>query len=806
VAYFRALDAASDRVMLVEAGKSTRGLPMMYAVISSPQNLARFEHYKEVSRRLADSRGLTDAQARELARDSKVIVHIDGGMHSSEAADHQLPIALAHTLASAQGDPQIDATLDNVILVLWPTLNPDGQNMIVDWYRKNLRTEYEVSPMPWLYQEYVGHDNNRDGYMANMIESQVVTRAQQDYSPAIFYSQHQKAPFPARIWMPPFGEPISSNIHPLMRHWTTMVGMNIMAAFENQRLPGAMAQGRFDNWYAGFLDYTHVFRHTISFFTETALHEYATPYFYEVKNFPKNTQDLKAQVMYPSPWEGGWWRLADAVKYMEVSSMAVLDTAAKYRETLQYNRYQAGRDTIRQHQTQAPYAYILPGVQDDAPEAGLLAQKMIDQGLEVHRATRTLRANGKDYPAGSWVILLDQPFAGLARELFDVQRYPDAVMDGSGKPVDLPYDVTGWTLPMQMGVMVDVASEPVSAAQRSSLQLLKKVELPPGEIKGKGSYYVLSHQTNASLHALNDALAAGATAAIATESVQTAAGTETGAIVIGGIGQDAMLSVAREHSLQVKAVSTPPKGTAVSAARIGLYRPWKPSIDEGWTRWLLEQYDFPYTSLHNEDIRKGGLNAQFDVIVFAQQSKNGILNGNRGAWVRPEYRGGLGEEGSRAIEQFVRSGGTVVTLDEAADFAIDALGLPVRNTLRDVPRERFYCPGAILEIFVDNEHPLGYGIPSRTSAYFLNSPAFELTAPFTTSTARAVAKYPATNALQSGWIGGPEYLFDRVAVAEVAYGKGRVVLLGFRAQFRAQPQATFKLLFNALHWPAVEKK
>jgi len=241
------------------------------------------------------------------------------------------------------------------------------------------------------------------------------------------------------------------------------------------------------------------------------------------------------------------------------------------------------------------------------------------------------------------------------------------------------------------------------------------------------------------------------------------------------------------------------------APRVALYQPWTASMDEGWTRFVLEQYEFPYTSVHNSDLQAGKLNEKFDVIIFAQQSKAGIMEGTRGTFQRPEYRGGIGEEGSRAIQQFVREGGTLVTLDEAADFAIEELGLPVRNTLRDVPSSRFYCPGAVLRIYVDAENPLAYGMEAETSAYFLNSPAFELTAPFASRDAHVVAKYPATNALQSGWIGGPEYLYDKVAAAEVSYGKGRVALLGFRAQFRAQPQATFKLLFNAIHWAASAK-
>jgi len=393
-------------------------------VISSPENLARLEEYKAAARRLATSKDLTEDQAHQLARDSKVIVHIDGGLHSSEVAGGQHSIALAYKLLSAKNDPEIDAILNNVILVLWPTLNPDGQDMVVNWYRQNLGTKYEVSPMPWLYQDYVGHDNNRDGFMLNMKEEQVVVKTELEYSPVIFYCQHQTAPSPARIWIPPFADPISTNISPYVRSWLNVIGTNMAAYLDQHHMPGAISEARFDNWYAGFTDWAGVFRNEISFFTETALYRYATPRFYTVDEFPKEYQDLRALSMYTTPWEGGWWHLKDAVDYMVAGSMSVLDLAAKNHEALLYNRYQAARDNI--HRTEPPFAYVISDQQADVPEAGLLMQKMIDNGLDVYRTSTGFEANGRAYPAGSWVIPMDQPYSPLAKELLERQVYPIA--------------------------------------------------------------------------------------------------------------------------------------------------------------------------------------------------------------------------------------------------------------------------------------------------------------------------------------------------------------------------------------------
>src|SRR5271156_4581833 len=509
IKYFHTIAASSDRMKMFTVGKTTQGRDIEVAVISSPENLARLDEYKKIARQLATADGLNDEQARKLARDSKVIVHIDGGLHSSEVAGGQHSIALAYKLVSAKDDPEIDAILNNVILVLWPTLNPDGQDMVVSWYRQNVGTKYEVAPMPWLYQEYVGHDNNRDGYMMNMKEEQVVTKAEIEYSPVIFYCQHQTAPFPARIWIPPFADQISSNISPYMRSWLNVVGTQMSAALQEQHLPGAISQAQYDNWYPGFLDFTHVFRNEISFFTETALYRYATPRFYTVNDFPKPSQDLKALTLYTDPWQGGWWRLGDAVKYMVAASMSVLDTSAKYREQLLYNLSQAAHDNIEHFKHSAPYAYVLPNPQADTPAAALLAQKLLDNGLEVHRVARSFRANGIDYPAGSWVVLMDQPYTGLAKELFEVQHYPQAILDGSAKPVTLPYDVTGWTLPMQMGVRVDAVTDPVGEDQRSALELVSKVDPLPVTVEGAGPTFVMSHKPDASFMAVNEILAAG---------------------------------------------------------------------------------------------------------------------------------------------------------------------------------------------------------------------------------------------------------------------------------------------------------
>jgi Zinc carboxypeptidase len=796
--YFHKLAASSNRVKLITVGKTTRGLDWEIAIISSPGNLANLDKFKDISRRLADGRGLSTAEAHELAHQGKAIVHIDGGLHSTEVAGAQQSIMLAYKLVSSQNDPEVDAILNNVILMLWPTLNPDGQNEVVGWYRKNLGTSFEVSPLPDLWQEYVGHDNNRDGYMNNMLESQDVTRTEIEWDPVIFYCHHQTAPFPTRIFIPPFVEPISSNIHPLMARWLNAMGTDIAAYLDEHGMPGAVNRVGFDNWYPGFLDFTHIFRNSISFFTETALFRYATPRFYPVDEFPKDDRGLRSEVFYSSPWRGGWWRLRDAVNYMEGASMAVLDTAAKYHEELMFNRYQAAVDNVSRFSKEPPYAYVVPLEQRDLFEAATLVQKLMINGIEVQQAAKPFHANGREYAPGTWVILMDQPFSPLVKELFEAQHYPD-LRETPTSPPKLPYDVTGWTLPMQMGVLVAPVLEPVKPADREALKKIDQFAPPAGGIDGSGSVFVLSHRSNAGFKALNAILDVGGRVSFAPTDSDTPDGSEAGAIVVSGIDREKVKTAMAEGSLKLKTIAAAPKDSVtVKKARVGLYRSWVANIDEGWTRWILEKYGFGPITLRNGDIQAGDLRDHFDALILPDQAPDRIRSGYGPGVVPGMYTGGIGEAGTSALREFVRSGGTLITFNNASTFAIDDLGLPVKNILAGVKDEDFFCSGCLLRVEIqDSGASAVWGLPHDPIVMFERGPAFEAKEGFR---GRILAAYPKEQSpLMSGYLLHPERIQGKAAAVEVQYGKGRVYLLGFRPQWRGQSHGTYKFFFNAIY-------
>ncbi|HML17976.1 MAG TPA: M14 family zinc carboxypeptidase [Bryobacteraceae bacterium] len=806
LAYFQKLAAATGKLKLVRVGKTSQGRDWYMAIISSPKNLQDFEKYKEIARRLAMVRGLTDAEAHALAHAGKAMVHIDGGLHATEVAGAQHTIQLAYELVTGN-TPEINAILDNVILYLWFSINPDGQDMVAKWYKDHLGTAYEVSNLPGLWQEYIGHDNNRDGYMNNMIESQVVTRYELEYYPQVFYDHHQTPPFPARIWIPPFGDPVSAEANPLMWRWVNKFGTSIAAYLDEHAMPGAMHRGRFDDWYPGFIDHVNTFRNTISFLTETALYRYATPHFYTIDEFPRDKQDLRAEIFYPSPWRGGWWRLRDATNMMLGASMAVLDTAAKYREDIEYTRYQAGHETIERFTKDPPYAYVIPRRQRDLPTAATLVEKMLVDGIEVHQSAGGFQANGATYPAGSWVILMDQPFAALVKELFDVQHYPE--FHSTGAPVtatsgggrgaaggqgpaapsslaQLPYDVTGWTLPMQMGVEVIAVDEPVSEAERSSLRKIDKAEVIAGKVEGPGPVYAFSHNSNAALRAVNDILASGGTVSFG----------KTGETIYA---TGRVAPILEQNGVDAKSVREAPASWPVKKPRLGIYEPWAGNIDEGWTRWILEQFHFPFARLRNPDIQAGHLRDSYDAIIFAEQRPQEIMDGMQPGTVPGEYAGGIGGAGADALREFVSEGGTLIALGNASLFAIEQFHLPVTNALAGLRPEQFFCSGTLLRAEVgDANHPVMAGLPADLPVMFERNVAFDTRPNFR---GKILASYPKDrNPLRSGYLLGPQYIEGKSAAIDANYGSGHIILIGFRAQWRGQSHGTYKLLFNAIYY------
>lgn len=833
IAYFRKLAAASGYVRLLEAGRTTQGRTIYYALVSHPRNLARIDRYREIAQRLAHPDNLSDDQARTLARQGKAFVHIDGGCHATEVAGPQMIPKLAYDLVRRADDPPHRMILENVVALLWPTMNPDGQQMVGEWHARNLGTAYEQSGLPRLYQEYVGHDNNRDGYMLNMIESRVMEHFWRRWEPHIIYVHHQTAPFPTRIWLPPFSEPVGLEAPALVAREVNMIGMAIAKGLDERGQVGATHMGTsYDAWYPGYVDYAPVFKNIPAFWTETA-GNMARARQYTIEDFPPNFRDLRPLSLYSSPWPPGWWRLADAVAYNETASLAVLEYAARYRESLLYNRYQAGRDQIARGRKVPPYAYVIPQDQRDPVAPVELLRRLAFAGVRIRQLTEPFPFDGTVYPAGTWVIPTDQEFGALARALLDIQKYPDLRQYPGGPPMR-PYDAAGWTLPLQMGIRWKALSEPLSDEARSRMRLLgpppdPKLKLSPydssssgdaapfdsvpgigfdmhpaaaailppaGSISGSGPALALDPAQNNSFRALNLAWETGA--AVGFLAASSGAGAR---YVISGLPETKQSEIVR--SLALLAERTSAAGTPLRRPRIGLYQPWGGSMDEGWTRWLLEQYGFEFAILHPEDFR-APLADKVDVLILADDARipvegatggRGGRGGGAARVVRPEYAYTLTQDDLKSFEAFIRAGGTLVCFNSAARFAIQQFRLPVKNAVEGLKPEEFFLRGSIVEVVVDPTHPVMAGMPEKAAVFVDGSPVFEALEGFRGA---VLAKYPeAGSPLLSGYLIGEKFLHGKAAALDVELGAGHVVLIGFRPQWRCQPFGTFRVVFNA---------
>jgi len=811
--YLKRLAQSSDRIKLFDMGKTSMGQTMTYAVISAPANLATLDKHKQISQRLAQAR-LSPAEARKLAQEGRAVVYVDGGLHASECAPAQHNIQLAYDLAAAQ-DAKTIRILNDVIIIL-VFANPDGMNLLADWYHPNIGTPYEVAPMPRLYHIYAGHDNNRDSYIANLVETQNITRlVNQEWYPVVYFNHHQTAPFPARIWTPPNSEPTNPNVHPLIVRWQNMIGSAMGAAFDEEGKEGAISRIVFDTWYPGYMTQVVDSHNIISILTETALYRYATPRFYTVRDFPQAYQDLTMSAFYPSPWRGGWWRLRDAVDYCLTASNSVLDAASKYREELLYNKYRMGADVMERFRKEPPHAFILPVEQADPGNLAVLLNRMILLGVEVFKADEAFTCDGISYPAGTFVIPVSQPFGLFIKNVFEEQKYPDlrkypdlwqglvASKPFEGAPFEA-YDMMGWTLPYQFGVSCAVANTPVSVKMSSQ----REVKAVSGKIEGRASYgYLMSSGENASYAALNRILKAGGRAARAKKEFAHQGQTyPAGSFIVPAAGVQAALmeKMAGELGVRVVGLAERPnvETSDVPKPRLAIYQSWLGSAEEGWTRFVLDQYEFAYDIIHDADIRAGSLKAKYDVLLMPDYgSSQAVVEGYAKGTMPPPYVGGITPNGLRNLKIFAESGGTIVFMNGICDMAVEMFGAPARNVLKGVKSQDFICSGSILRLDVDPAHPLAYGLLKETACVFADGPAFEISPSYgSKKEAKSVAKYAGENMLMSGWIHGEKLIKDRSAVLDVTYEKGRLVLLGFPVQFRGQPYGTFKLLFNAIFY------
>jgi len=822
VDYYRLLEKeGAGRIKVVDMGPTTMGNPFLLVIISSPNNMAKLDRLREVNAKISDPRGLTEQEVRKLVAEGRAVICQSMSLHATEIGGTQMAPELAYDVLTRQ-DEEAQRILDNVVFLLVPSFNPDGEIMVADWYQKMLGTEYEGSNLPWLYHKYAGHDNNRDAFQTNLVESQYMAKIMfKDWSvPQAYVDHHHMGSTGARIYVPPYAEPIRPLSDPLVWREMSWYGAHIAYKEEEAGLSGVINMAEYSGWGHFGFHWITPFHNIAGMLTESASARLATPLYVhpdQLRGETRNLPTYDAETVFPDPWPGGWWHLRDIVERQKVSAWATLDLAARNRETVLWNAYQKARRQTERGAQGRPSLYVIPANQHDPLTAVKLVNKLLVQGIEISQAPKGLvTAGGRSYAPGSYVVSLAQPKMGLIRYLLGRTFYPDNewTRERDGSPMR-PYDMATDTMFEFMGVTVD----PVDGAVTGGLQKLTGPVPAVGRVGKGASGYALDGRLNDSFKAVNLLFDKGVTVRRVDEPV---GGLAAGDFVVAAGPEATLADVARQTGVDFTPLKAEIKQGArdVKRLRIGMYQRYGGgNMDEGWTRLVLEQFSFPYTSLMDAEIKKGALNERYDVIIIPEDSTSAITGergaapggapgapgrrggggGGFGGAVPPEYRTGIGTEGVEALKAFVQTGGTLVTLGGASAFAIEKLGLPVRNAVADLSSKEFFCPGSTLKVAVDNTNPLAYGMPSDALAIYMSrSPAFEIGATEHGDQYEVVARYAARDLLQSGWLIGEEHLARKGAMVSARYGQGRVVLIGLRAQHRAQAHGTYKLLFNAL--------
>ena len=848
VEYVQAVANGTDRVRFRNLGPTTSGNPFIMLEISSAGNLKNLDRIKDLERKLYFQSGApTDAERDEIFRSGKAVVFITNNIHSTEIGASQMVLELVYRLAT-DDSPAVKKILDNVVLLLVPSLNPDGQILVTDWYNKTLGTPSEASPLPWLYHPYTGHDNNRDMYLFSQKESQMAAQVLwHEWFPTIWLDEHQQGASGPRIFTMPATDPINPNVDPLIYRLNGVYGQGQAAALEAEGKTGIIFNATYTNFWQGAMAWAGWWHNQVGLLTEVASARIATPVVQQKADpsrpataapasggrgaatgpagSPGATSEFEAErrralehpddplppprditprTEYPRPWLGGKWTLRDIVDYELIATNALLEQAADSRETLLRQIYQVNRNTIEAGKKgeigegkDKTFAILIPATeQHDPDEAIELVDKLMTAGLEVYRAPSDFKQDGKAYSAGTFVIPFSQVFARYAKDLLEKQTYPE-VRRSPGAPAEAPYDVSAWSLGMQFGVKTEFAKSTLD----SSLALQRLTATPKFVLPATNTGGAWRFPYDGALSALvmNRLLKGGAKVSMTKPDA-------SGLPYVIAAAKPAVWNKAVEGFDVKPDAKAPAKApllaTAINAPRVGIYQSWDPSMDEGWTRFVLDHYAFDYTKLHNNDIRAGKLRQRFDAIVLPDQRSNAIMDGLDYKTIMEEYRGGLGQAGFDALKQFVADGGTLISLGEASNLLVDKLPLGVKDLKRTVNREQHFAPGTIVNLQVDTSHPIGWGVAPDTFGFYINSPFFQLTEGFASQKVSVVARYPNAAVNASGWLRGEELMYGRAAVVSVEMNPGKVVLFGIRPQHRAQTHATFPLLFNALYWSA----
>lgn len=802
VEYYQLLDTQSDRLTVVNMGDTEMGNPFLALYISTPENLANLDQIKAYNNKLVDPRGVPMAEIEDAIENSKTIVVQSFGIHSNEVAAPQTAAETVYDMITRY-DEDMMRILDETLSIFIPAFNPDGQIMVADWYNQNVGTEYETSPLPWLYHKYIGHDTNRDAFARNMASSRYGAEIIfTEWNPQSYIDHHQMGAYSARLYVPPYAEPIRPGGDPLVWREMSWYGAQIAQDEEINGKKGVINGAYYTGWGHFGFHWITPFHNIAGMLTESASTRLATPIYIhpdQLTGARYNFPEYDAQVNFPNPWPGGWWRVRDIVEQQKIAALSLLDMSAKNRKLILRNSYlKASRQSERGANGETK-AYIIPAAQHDPLTMEKMVNILLGQGVEVHKAPSDFTHEGHNYAAGSYVVSMAQPKQGLVRWLLGRTFYPDNFytrnVDGSPKR---PYDMSTDNIAEYMGVDVT----PVGMAVAESLDVVAEKQVhSSGAVESSSNGYIIDGRLNDSFRAVNLLWDADINVKRIDES---SAGLRAGDFIVSASdSMDVLNNIAELTGVSFKAldVSADEVGRPLEQLKVGLYRRYLAgNMDEGWTRFLLEQYDFPFDQLYDKDLTASNLR-KYDVVIIPSDGMERLTGSNEeyAAEFPPEYRSGLKEDETAALKEFVEAGGSLVMLGDAGEYAIKNFNLPITNVVDGIDSTDFWSPGSTLRMKFHNDNPLAYGMPDEGTALFLvSNDVYQVRRNTKNYRVSRLASYADRDILQSGWLLGEDHIAGKAVGVSVTHGEGDIVLTGIRPQFRAQTHGTYKLLFNAL--------
>jgi hypothetical protein len=822
VDYFKKLESETNRIKIYNMGPSTEGNPFLAVLVTSEANLKNLNNLKEINKKLADPENIGLEEIQPLISEGKAVVIQSMSLHATEIGGTQMSPEFTFDLITREDD-EAQRIRDEVISIIVPSFNPDGQIMVTDWYNKWLGTDFEGSTLPFLYHKYCGHDNNRDAFMLNTIESNYMAELMfKEWPPQAYQDHHHMGSYGARLYVSPYSDPIHPHGDPLVWRELQWYGSHMAYKLEEEGKQGIVNAAIFSGWAHLGYHWIGIYHNIPSMLTESASAKLATPLYIHPEQLKAQTNEsslvgtrmmphYKPTTNFPNPWPGGWWTLRDIVEQQKISAWALLDHMARNKETILWNQYQKAIRQTERGAEGTPQAIIVPNDQHDPRTMELMIEKLLKQGIKIYKAKEPFTADGYIHGAGSYLISLAQPKMGLIKTLLTKTRFPDDSFTrrGDGTP-HRPYDTATDTIAEFMGISVhpadylsDLQVEPVT----ENKQIVGYVD------EDSKIGYLIDTRENHAFKAINLLLKQGVPISRIKEPI--IAGDHelpAGCFIVKTGHEEKMNPVAEETGINFHALAElDAEMGRINQLKIGMYdRFWGGNMDTGWTRLCLEQYCFDYELLFDEDIIEGDLN-QYDVIILAHDNPEIITGGeelkkwwkeNRPGWplpnFPPEYESGLGEDGKKKLVEWVINGGLLFCIGSSTEYAINVLDLPITNVIKDLDPKEFHCPGSTLRIHVENNHPVAYGMPEEALALFWHSPAFKINPGPNNHHYEVIAYYPERNILESGWLIGEEKISDKIAAIKANVGEGYVVLMGPRIQHRCQTHGTFKLLFNSL--------